>query len=439
MPRGSPPPPRAPIAPPMAPSPRSLRALDWLNFFLADVQSGLGPFLGVYLIVTQHWNAASIGMVMTIAGIATLVAQLPAGALIDETRKKRAAIMMAAALIAVAAFVVTLMPSFGVVAGAQAVMGAAAALLPPATAAIALGLVGPQRFTHRMGRMQGFNHAGNVAAALIAGLAGYCIATAAVFWLVSLLGICAVLAAILINPKEIDHKLARGFRQNQENAGEQPSGFRMLLTCRPLLVFVAAITLWQLANAAMLPIVGQKLALGNTGEGTLLMSALIVVAQAVMVPMAILVGHRADRWGRKVLFLAGFTALPVRGVLFSLSSDPYYLISVQILDGVGAGIFGALFPLVIADLTRGTGRYNVTLGAATMVQGVGAAFSTTLAGFVIVRGGYDPAFLVLAAIAFLAWLVFLFGVPETRSEAAERPQEPVGEGRGHKAIRSPLL
>ncbi len=413
MPPGSAPPSPANSAADGLPSRRSLRALDWLNFFLADVQSGLGPFLAVYLVASEHWSAASTGVVMTIAGIATLVAQTPAGAFIDETTWKRAAVMAAAALIAVAAFMVTLTPTFWVVAVAQVVMGAAAAVIPPAIAAMALGLVGPKRFTHRMGRMQAFNHGGNVVAALIAGVAGYFIKPAAVFWLVSVLGILAISSAMLIDGRQIDHKVARGLRDGEARKSDQPSGFKTLLTCRALIIFVAAITLWQLANAAMLPIVGQKLALQNTNEGTLFMSALIVVAQAVMLPMSVLVGHRADKWGRKPIFLAGFAALPLRGVLFSLSSDPYYMIAVQVLDGVGAGIFGALFPIVIADLTGGTGRYNVTLGAATTVQGVGAAFSTTLAGFIIAGAGYDTAFLALAAIALAALLVFAVGMPET--------------------------
>ena len=393
---------------------RSLRALDWLNFFLADVQSGLGPFLAIFLITSRHWNAADIGIVMTISGIATLVAQTPAGALIDATRWKRLAIMVAALVISVAAFVVTIMPTFGVVAGAQVLLGASASIFPPATAAIALGLVGRQRFTHRMGRMQGFNHAGNVVAAIIAGVLGYFVATAAVFWVVSVFGLLAIASAFWIDPSRINNEVARGLDCDETTeAGAKPSGFKTLLTCRPLLIFVCAVTLWQLANAAMLPIVGQKLALNNTGEGTIFMSALIVTAQAVMVPMSILVGHRADRWGRKPIFLTGFAALPIRGVLFSLVKDPYLVVSIQILDGVGAGIFGALFPLVIADLTRGTGRYNTTLGAATMVQGIGAAFSTTLAGFVITGGGYGLAFLTLAGIAVVALLIFLFLMPET--------------------------
>lgn len=406
----------APSSPPPA---RSLRALDWLNFFLADVQSGLGPFLAIFLITSEHWNAADIGVVMTISGIATLVAQTPAGAFIDATRRKRLAIMGAALVIAVAAFVVTVAPSLGVVAGAQVLLGASAAVFPPATAAIALGLVGRSLFTHRMGRMQGFNHAGNVVAAVIAGALGYFVTTAAVFWVVSAFALVAIAAAALIDPRAIDHKVARGLDPGDDGAkGDQPSGFTTLLTCRPLLIFVCAIALWQLSNAAMLPIVGQRLALNNTGEGTLFMSALIVTAQAVMVPMSILVGHRADKWGRKAIFLAGFAALPIRGVLFSVVTDPYLVVAVQVLDGVGAGIFGALFPLVIADLTRGTGRYNVTLGAATTVQGVGAAFSTTLAGFIIVSGGYDMAFLALAGIALLALLIFLLLMPETLPAAA---------------------
>ena len=413
-----------PTAEPAGPPPEarpSLRALDWLNFCLADVQSGLGPFLAIFLI-TEHWHAADIGIVMTISGIATLVVQTPAGALIDRTRWKRLAIMLGAGVVSIAALVVTLAPSFIVVAGAQVLLGGAAAIFAPAIAAIALGLVGPRFFTGQMGRMQGFNHAGNVTAAVLAGALGYWVATAAVFWVVSALGLLVIGATLFIDPRRIDHRIARGFKPDDHrpddhstDQDEQPSGFRTLIRSRPLMIFICSITLWQLANAAMLPIVGQRLTIHNTGEGTIFMAALIVVAQAVMIPMSLLVGHRADRWGRKVIFIAGFAALPIRGVLFTLAATPWAVVSIQVLDGVGAGIFGTLFPLVIADLTRGTGRYNVTLGAATTVQGVGAALSTTLAGFVIASFGYSAAFLTLAAIALAALLIFLLFMPETRS------------------------
>ncbi len=201
--------------------------------------------------------------------------------------------------------------------------------------------------------MQAFNHAGNVIAAAIGGVAGYLVAVRAVLWLVSILAIFVIVAALTIDPRVIDNRQARGLAPGQDT-GERPSGLRTLIGSRPLLIFAITIMLFHLANAAMLPIMGQKLAIGNTGEGTLFLAALIIVAQVVMIPMSILVGRRADRWGRKAIFLAAFIALPLRGVLFTLSNNAGYLVSVRVLDGVAAGIFGALFPLVIADLTRGS-------------------------------------------------------------------------------------
>ncbi|MGA9309198.1 MAG: hypothetical protein WBV74_02375 [Pseudonocardiaceae bacterium] len=196
--------------------------------------------------------------------------------------------------------------------------------------------------------------------------------------------------------------LARGLAP-LDTGKDQPSGFTVLLRCRPLLVLAVSVLLFHLANGAMLPIMGQKLALGNLGRGALFQAALIIVAQLVMIPMAILVGRRADRWGRKAIFLAAFIALPLRGVLFTLSKNSAYLVGVQVLDGVGAGIFGAVFPVMVADLTRGTGR--------ALQRGLRG---TTLADAIIVLGGYNLDFLTLSAIAFGALLLFLFAAPETR-------------------------
>ena len=179
------------------------------------------------------------------------------------------------------------------------------------------------------------------------------------------------------------------------------------------MIFAACALLFHMANAAMLPLVGQKLALQDKNLGTSLMSACIVAAQIVMVPMALLVGAKADRWGRKPLFLAGFLILPIRGVLYTFSDDRFWLVGVQLLDGVGAGIYGAIFPVVVADLMRGTGRYGSALGAVNTAQGIGAALSTTLAGIIVVRAGYSAAFLTLAAVAAGGLLLFFFAMPET--------------------------
>ena len=189
--------------------------------------------------------------------------------------------------------------------------------------------------------------------------------------------------------------------------------FSVLLSSRPLLVFAACATLFHFSNAAMLPLVGQKLSLANASLGTSLMAICIVTAQAVMVPVAMVVGARADTWGRKPIFLAGFAILAVRGFLYPMSDNPYWLVGVQLLDGFGAGIFGALFPVVVSDITRGTGRFNISQGAIATAQGIGASLSAAVAGTIVVSAGYGAAFWTLACVALAGFLLFLLAMPET--------------------------
>jgi MFS family permease len=385
--------------------------LDWLNFFLADVQAGVGPFLAIYLLSSEHWNPGKIGVVMTIAGIATVVARAPFGALIDWTHAKRALIVAAAAAVAGGAVAMSLFPNFWLVAAVQTVIGSADAVFPAAIGAISLGIVGPEMFTRRVGRNEAFNHAGNAFTAIVAGVAGWLLAPRAVLWLVSTLAATSISAVLAINPSSIDHDLARGSDKKRDG---QPSGLRVILECQLLLVFTAAITLFHFANAAMLPLLGEKLAQSNHGAETLFMAACIITAQIVMVPIAILVGRKADDWGRKPLLLAGFAVLPIRGVLYTLTQNPYALVSIQILDGVGAGMFGALFFIVVADLTGGTGRYNLAQGAASACWGLGAALSNSVAGLIVDQASFSAAFLFLAGCALAAFLLLWIAVPETR-------------------------
>ena len=398
---------------------KAKRPLDLVNFFLADVRDGLGPYLAVYLLTVQHWNEAAIGVVMSVGGVAGLLAQTPAGALVDGTRRKRLVVITAAVLVTLGSLALPLVPGFWFVAATQAATHAAGSVFAPAVAAITLGIVGPKAFARRTGRNEAFNHAGNATAATLAGASAYFFGPIVVFWLMSAMAVASVVATLRIPADAIDDRVARGLKDGQAEAKEQPSGFKILLECRPLLVFAACCLLFHLANAAMLPLVGQKLSLTDKQLGTTLMSVCIVAAQLVMVPMAVLVGAKADSWGRKPLFLLGFAILPLRGFLYTLSDDPYWLVAVQSLDGVGAGLFGALFPLVVADLTRGTGRFNVSQGAITTAQGIGASLSTTLAGIIVVKAGYSAAFLALAAVAAVAFCLYLFAMPETgRREAA---------------------
>ncbi|MET0676933.1 MAG: MFS transporter [Bradyrhizobium sp.] len=397
-------------------APNVERSLDALNFFLADVRDGLGPYLAIYLLTEQKWDEASIGVVMSIAAIAGIIAQTPAGALIDRSKAKRALMVVAAILVTLSSVALPFFHRFELVAATQAIAAAAGAIFAPAIAAVTLGIVGPRAFARRTGRNEAFNPAGNATAAAIAGATAYLFGPIVVFWLLAAMAAASVFATLSIPPDAIDHHMARGLDDTAEPDGgghDAPSGFRVLMTCKPLLIFAIATVAFHFSNAAMLPLVGQKLALVNRDLGTTLMSVCIIAAQMVMVPVAILVGHKADVWGRKPIFAVALGVLTLRGMLYPLSDNPFWLVSVQLLDGVGAGIFGALFPLVVADLTRGTGHFNVSQGAIATAAGLGGALSTAAAGLIIVKAGYSAAFLFLAGVAGAGLIGFVAMMPET--------------------------
>jgi len=365
-----------PATPDPASRNRAGYGLDAANFFLADVRAGLGPYLAIYLLTVQKWDPQSIGLVMSIATIAGVVAQTPAGALVDATRAKRGLLAAAAVMATAACLLLPWLSSFWAVALSQASAQPAAAALAPALTAVTLGIVGRKLFAWRVGRNEFFNHAGNVVAAAIAGVLSWRFGPVVVFHMLATMAIASLLALPLIPGTAIDHDVARGLDPDRDNhLAPAASGWTMLFGNRPLLIFVVSVLLFHLANAAMLPLVGQQLASQDDRLGTTLMSVCIVAAQLVMLPMALLVGARADCWGRKPLFLSRLFILTLRAVLYTLSDNPIWLLSVQLLDGVGAGIFGAIFPVIVADVTRGSGHFNLAQGPVNTAQGVGAALS----------------------------------------------------------------
>jgi len=162
------------------PSARTLRGLDWLNFFLADVQTGVGPFLAIYL-AGYGWNEQRVGIALTVGGIAGILAQTPVGALVDRLHSKRALIAGAIAGLAASALLIALAPAFWPVMLAQILIGTASSVFIPAICAVSLGLVGRSLFDWRQGRNQSFNSAGNVVAAVSMGLLGYYISNRSIF------------------------------------------------------------------------------------------------------------------------------------------------------------------------------------------------------------------------------------------------------------------
>ena len=397
---------------------RSLRFLEWLNFFLADVQTGLGPFVAAYL-ASSGWNPGSVGYALTFGGLVTVVMQTPAGAIVDAVRRKRQLVIASLTVLVCGAVLLTAHPSVLSVYGAQFLIGGATPFLLPTVTAITLGIVGAQAFDKQFGKNQAFNSAGNVCTALLIAYVSYKFGYHSIFVIAALLAVPAVVSVLGIDNKQIDYGRARG--ANERDHRSKAEGLPVLLKDRVLLVFLGAAFLFHLANAAMLPQLGEMLSKGNPKSAAPFMSACIIVTQLVIAISASWIGTRAGTKGRKPLLLLGFGVLPLRGILYTLTHATGALIAIQTLDGVANAIFGIVSILVIKDRTEGTGRFNLAVGALATMVGIGAALSTTVGGVLIQRMSYQASFLGLSVIALAAFGLLWFAVPEThRAEVSPR-------------------
>lgn len=401
-----------------SPSSRSLRGLDGVNFLMADVRDGLGPFLSVYLKGTQHWGSGNIGLVMAASGIAAAVCQIPAGLLVDAVRVKRLLIAISGLLVAIGCLLIAFFPTLPTVLAAQVTLGAASAIIPPCLAALSLGVVGHRLLPARISRNEGFNHAGNFVAAVLAGGLGQYVGVIWLFYLICGFAVASALVVLPIKPKEIDHELARGAESASDAKGHHTAvSFSNLWKRRDFKVFIVSVILFHFGNAAMLPLAGQVVAKVHPGMDVIALSACVISAQLVMVAVAAIVGHAMRKGvGRKKIFLVALAVLPVRGVLFSMTSNPYCVVAIQLLDGVAAGIFGVIAVVIASDLMRGTGRFNLAQGLMALAVGIGAAMSNVTGGYVVERFGFTAGFLTLTAISLVAFLFFAAFMPETRPE-----------------------
>jgi predicted MFS family arabinose efflux permease len=399
--------------PPLHPSPRSLRGLDWFVFFVADVQTGFGPFVSVYL-TAQHWTQFDIGLVLSAAGVVSLLGQMPGGALVDAARSERFVAGLAVAAICVSALTYAAVPIFPIVLTGSILHALASCVLGPAMAAISLGLVGHMAIGARLGRNARFASVGNGLAAAVMGAVGYLISARAVFIVTVVLLIPALLALRAIAPAEIDPERAHGAMPRRRD--KPPFRISELLRNRPLLIFAGCLLLFHLANSAMLPLVGSVVTMQSSRWATVLIAACIVVPQLVVAALSPWVGERADSWGRRPLLLLGFAALPIRGLLFVFVSNPYLLVAVQLLDGVTAAVLAVMVPLVVADATRGSGHFNLGQGAVGTATGIGASLSATFAGYMTDRFGSGSAFAGLAVTALVGLSVLWLLMPETKPQ-----------------------
>ena len=394
----------------------SRRGLDAFAFFVANLQTGFGPFLAVYFSQAK-WTQSDIGFALTVGSLVSLLGQVPGGAFVDAVRSKRFAAGVAVIAISGSALALALWPSFLIVLLAMAAHSAASCVLTPAIAAISIGLVGHARAGERLGRNASFQAIGNALAAAAMGACGYYLTNDAVFYLTAALVVPTLIALSRIRADEIDANVRTQEVAQAAQAPAESGALRALLRNRGLLVFAACMTLFFLSNAAMLPLVGSALTLRASEIATVLVAACIMVPQAVLAVCAPAVGRAAERFGRWPVLLVGFAALPLRGVLLAYTTNPYLLVAIQVLDGVSASVLGVMVPLVVSDLTRGTGRFNLALGAVGTAMGIGAALSTSLAGIMADRLGSHAAFLGLALVGLAAALLVGLAMPETRRRA----------------------
>ncbi|MBN9416971.1 MAG: MFS transporter [Candidatus Eremiobacteraeota bacterium] len=383
---------------------KSRRYLHALNFFMADMQAGMGPFLGVFL-QGKGWQTGQIGQVMTLGGLAGMLFGAPAGALVDATRRKRECIVVSGLLTLLASGLLFLSQSYWVVVGSQMATAIVGAAIGPAVAGITLGMFRQSGFTHQNGVNQAYNHAGNVVGAALSGYLGWKYGFVAVFWLAAAFGALSVWSVLQIPEAEIDHQAARGLEGEDLSDGQS---LRQLWDNLPLRMLGLALAFFHLGNAAMLPLYGLSLVAAHQGDPAALTAKTIVVAQLVMVAVSLVATGVAEKRGYWLVLLVSFLALPLRGLIAALFIQHWGIYPVQILDGVGAGLQSVAVPGLVARILAGTGRVNLGQGAVATIQAIGGCLSPLLGYWVAEHLGYPTAFLSLGSLALGSLFIWFY-------------------------------
>ncbi|WP_244846348.1 MFS transporter [Caballeronia sp. SL2Y3] len=395
---------------------RSLRALDWLNFFVANVQTGFGPFIASYL-AANKWTQGEIGLMLSVGTISAMASQLPAGALVDAMRNKKFAALSAIVAIIASALLLAASPTFVPVFAAEVLHGFASCMLVPAMAAISLALVSRADLGDRLGRNARWASIGSALTAALMGAFGEYLSLRSVFFLTAALALPAIVALRMIHYEPLPAVPRTPGKPKLTPEGEERESLRELLKDKRLLIFAACVVLFHLSNAAMLNLAAGEVTAHMGDNVQLVIAACIIVPQFIVAALSPWVGRQAQKWGRRPVLILGFCALPVRALLFAGVSSPYLLVPVQMLDGISAAVFGVMLPLIAADVAGGRGHYNLTIGFFGLAAGVGATLSTAAAGFAADRFGTAMSFFGLAAAGAIAVALVWLAMPETRGTA----------------------
>ncbi|HKM61193.1 MAG TPA: MFS transporter [Acidisphaera sp.] len=386
--QGVPMPPRSSVRQVTSPA---LQGLDWFNFLVANVQTGFGPFIAVYL-TTKHWTQVDIGVALSIGTVVSAASQLPAGALVDHLKSKRVAAVAAIVAITASALLIALLPTRPSVFAAEVLHGFASCVLNPAIAAMSLAIVGRVGLGMRLGRNARWASIGNGFAAAAMGGIGFYLTSGSVFGLTVVMCLLALLPLRAIGPARQRVPRAR------PTSDRTPLGeILALFTDRRLLAFAVAAFLFQLCDAAMLPLAAGDVTRQAGGVANLIIAASIVVPQGVVAWLSPWVGRTADQGRWRLVMVLGWAAEPLRGVLMALLPSTWAVVGVQSISGLSGAVFGVMMPMVCAEITRGTNRFNLAMGAVGLAMFAGASISTTLAGWLADTFGLAWAFIGLSA------------------------------------------
>lgn len=407
-------------------STRSLAALSWMNFFLSDMLTGFGPFVSLFLL-TQHWTQGEIGIALSVGTIAAMVAQVPAGALVDAIPGKRAITAIAFLGVIAAMLILVWFPARWPVFGAEVLKGVATAVITPAVAAMTLALANQEKLGQRLGENVRSRALGSGLTALLLGSVGGLLGYSVVFYLGAGFGVLAIMSMGMIRAKDLDtapNRTGAFSAVPKRRQKDTPIRRKDLPKDRGLLAFAVAIMLFQLGNAAVLNIAAHGFSESSSKMAGILLAASIAVPQIIAALISPRLGQLAEDWGRRRVLMIGFSLLPIRILLFAMGGSAWMQVAYQTLDGVTAAVLGLMIPLVVSDITHDSGRFSLGMGIVGLAVGIGATLSTVIAGFIADRIGDQAAFLTLAVFAIAGCAVVWFVLPETR-ERRKRPRAEV--------------
>jgi MFS family permease len=402
-------------------TPQSRVGLNALNFFSAAVQTGFGPYVAVWLI-QRGWSQTDVGVALSVGTLAGLIGQLPGGWLVDAVHRKGPITAAALATTGASALILAFLPYLLPVWLAETVHALAACIITPAIAAITLRLCGHTSYSERLGVNGRYASLGNAVTAGLLGLGAWVLPAQAIFVVTALLAVPAICALAMIRQQDCTED---DTHEAVKHPRDRPPDRRPWHIFREsgLHAFALCAILFHVSNAAMLTVALNALA-AHVRDTDTVVSAAILVPQLVAAAISPYMGTLAQRLGRRPVLLAGFAALPVRGLLFAalFTTHPAALplILFQVLDGLSATVFGLMVPLIAADVTRQSGYMNLAIGSIGLAVGIGATISTALAGWMADAAGVPATLFGLAVVGVGAVLLAWWAMPETHPEMPHR-------------------